>query len=383
MTQDTATRTIPVQAPATRPPRGTDPATPAVLEFGGSSFPSLDSYCALARALHRRLDDEQQPLVVVVSAMPGETEKLLGLLHLTDPHPVDATSAALLGLADTASAHLLAGALHHSGVAATVLAGQQLGLVADGDFLSADVDHLDPAPLRRALETYQVVVVPGGQAADRRGRPTRLGPYGAELSAVLVAGALGADRCEIHADVDGVCTADPGLVQGARLLPELSYETAALMARYGTRVLHRPCVRAAEEYGVALVRRRNRAPYPAGTRIGATGVRAAAVVLNTESRVLGYRTDAQADHAHGVLGTEGVDTVRLPGGPQLAVIGGQRDLDRLHRVDDLPEAEVLGVPVTEITGTRATTRIARDPEEAVRLARRLHDALVGQSDVPA
>lgn len=106
-------------------------------------------------------------------------------------------------------------------------------------------------------------------------------------------------------------------------------------------------------------------------------------MLNTESRVLGYRTDAQADHAHGVLGTEGVDTVRLTGGPQLAVIGGHRDLDRLHRADDLPEGEVLGVPVTEITGTRATTRIARDPEEAVRLARRLHGALVGQADVPA
>ena len=155
------------------------------------------------------------------------------------------------------------------------------------------------------------------------------------------------------------------------------------MARYGARVLHRPCVRAAEEHGVTLVRRRNRAPYQAGTLIGDTGVRAAAVVLNTESRVLGYRTDAQADHAHGVLGTEGVDTVRLTGGPHLAVIGGHRDLDRLHRVDDLPEAEILGVPVTEITGTRATTRIAHDPEEAVRLAQRLHDTLIARADAHA
>ncbi|MFF4568526.1 hypothetical protein [Streptomyces sp. NPDC001410] len=92
--------------------------------------------------------------------------------------------------------------------------------------------------------------------------------------------------------------------------------------------------------------------------------------------MLGYRTDAEADHAYGVLGTEGVDSVRLTGGPHLAVIGGHRDLDRLHRVE-LPEAEVLGVLVTEITGTRATPHVARDPEDAVRLAQRLHDALVG------
>jgi aspartate kinase len=348
---------------------------PAVLKFGGSTFPAPTAYADLAAALSRRAEQEQRPLAVVVSAMPGETEKLRGLLHEVNPQPEDATGAGLLTLADTVSAHLLATALHRTGLTATVLAGHQQGLVTDDTFMWAKVARLDDAPLRRALDEHQVVIVPGGQAADRHGRPTWLGKNSSDLSAVLVAAALGADRVEIHSDVDGIYSADPNVVAGARLLPEVTYDTAALMSLYGAKVLHRRSVRTARQHGITLVCRHNRAPFTSGTVISNEGGPTAGVVANTRSKVLGYATAAQADLAHSVFHTEGIDTVRLEDGPHLVVVGGYLDIDRFQRVHDLPEARVVGIPVTEIIGSRATTHIAADPEEARHLAQKLHDGL--------
>ncbi|MFI7344766.1 aspartate kinase [Streptomyces sp. NPDC049936] len=353
--------------------------TPVVLKFGGSTFPSPHAYTDLASALRRRIEDEQRPLAVVVSAMPGETEKLRTLLHETNPQPREATVAGLLTLADTTSAHLLATALHREGVTATVLAGHQQGLVTDSTFMWAKVEQLDAAPLRRALTEHQVVIVPGGQAADRQGRPTWLGKNSSDLSAVLVAAALGAERCEIHSDVDGVYSADPNAVSGARLLPEVTHDTAALMSLYGAKVLHRRSVRTAKQHGITLVCRHNRAPFPSGTVIGSEGGPATGVVLNTKSQVLAYDTAAQADLAHSVFHAEGVDTVRLEDGPHLVVVGGYLDIEHFQRAHQLPAGRVLGIPVTEITGSRATTHIADDAEQAHRLAQKLHDALPGPS----
>ncbi|MBG0854629.1 aspartate kinase [Streptomyces spinoverrucosus] len=349
--------------------------TPAVLKFGGSTFPTLGAYADLATALRQRIEDEQRPMAVVVSAMPGETEKLRGLLRETNPQPQDATVAGLLTLADTISAHLLATALHRAGVTATVLAGHQQGLVTDSTFMWAKVARLDAAPLRQALEEHEVVIIPGGQAADQQGRPTWLGKNSSDLSAVLVAAALGAEACEIHSDVDGIYSADPNAVTGARLLSEVTYDTAALMSRYGAKVLHRRSVRTAKQHGITLVCRHNRSPFPSGTVISAEGGPAAGVVLNTKSSVLAYDTAAQADLAHSVFHTENVDTVRLEDGPHLVIVGGYLDIEHFQRAHNLPEGRVLGIPVTEITGSRATTHIAADPEEARDLAQKLHDAL--------
>lgn len=348
---------------------------PAILKFGGSTFPTLRAYADLAQALRQRIEGERRPLAVVVSAMPGETEKLRGLLHEANPRPENATVAGLLTLADTISAHLLAAALHRGGVTATVLAGHQQGLATESTFMWAKVDHLDAAPLLRAFDEHQVVVVPGGQAADLQGRPTWLGKNSSDLSAVFVAAMLGADRCEIHSDVDGVYSADPNAISGAHLLPEVTYGAAALMSLYGAKVLHRRSVRTAKRHGITLVCRHNRAPFPTGTVISTVGAPATSVVLNTKSRVLAYRTATQADHAHSVFHTEGIDTVRLEDGPHLAIIGGYLDIDHFHRAHSLPRAHVLGIPVTEITGSQAITYIAPGLQQAQELAQKLHDAL--------
>ncbi|WP_446047175.1 amino acid kinase family protein [Streptomyces olivaceus] len=348
---------------------------PAVLKFGGSTFPTVEAYADLATALRRRFEEERRPMAVVASGMPGETEKLRSRLHAANPQPQDATVAGLLTLADTVSAHLLAAALHREGLSATVLAGHQQGLVTDSTFMWAKVEQSDAEPLHRAFEEHQVVIVPGGQAADAQGRPTWLGKNSSDLSAVLVAAALGSDRVEIHSDVDGIYSADPNVVAGARLIPEMTYDTASLMSLYGAKVLHRRSVRTAQQHGITLICRHNKAPFASGTVISGEGAPAAGIVANTRSRVLSYATDVDADRAHSVFHSEGIDTVRLEDGPHLAVVGGYLDIDHFQQTHGLPHTRDVGVLVTEITGSRATTYIADDAEQARALARKLHDAL--------
>ncbi|MFJ8674254.1 aspartate kinase [Streptomyces sp. NPDC093589] len=347
---------------------------PAVLKFGGSSFASPAAYQELAAALAARLDAEPRSLAVVVSAMPGETERLRERLHEVDPHPSDAHVAGLLTFADTVSAHLLTAAMHRLGRPATVLAGHQIGFTTDETFMWARLEHIDPAPLREALAGHRVVVVPGGQAVDRQGRPTWLGKNSSDLSAVAAAVALGAGHCEIHSDVEGIYSSDPNKVTGTRLLERVSYDDAAAMSRQGAKVLHHRAVRLAEEHDVTIVCRHNRAPFLRGTVIG-TGAPADAVVLNLRSLVLGYPDGSAADRAYRAFRSDGVDVIRLEDGPRVAVIGGYVDQDEAQRRHGIACGHVVGIPVTEIKDSRATVHVAADEGEAVRLAQKLHDNL--------
>ncbi|MGW7488367.1 amino acid kinase family protein [Streptomyces sp. NPDC054786] len=356
-------------------------AAPVVLKFGGSSFTEPAAYGELARALSARLDAERRPLAVVVSAMPGETERLRERLHEVDPHPSDDRVAGLLTLADTVSAHLLTAALHRLGRTATVLAGHQAGFTTDETFMWARLEHIAPEPLRQALTGHQVVVVPGGQAADGRGRPTWLGKNSSDLSAVAVAVAVGAGRCEIHSDVEGIYSCDPNKVTGTRLLERVSYGDAAAMSRQGAKVLHHRAVRLAEQHGIALVCRHNQSPFTPGTVIG-TGGPADAVVLNLRSLVLGYPDHAAADRAHRAFRADGLDTVRLDDSPRVALIGGYVDHEESQRRHGLVPGHLAGIPVTEIRNGRTTLHVAADEDAAVRLAQKLHDHLPSPATAP-
>ncbi|MEV4432389.1 aspartate kinase [Streptomyces sp. NPDC049585] len=353
-----------------------DPSrTPAVLKFGGSSFPRPAAYGELANELAARLDAEGRPLAVVVSAMPGETELLRARLHEADPRPTGDRVAGLLTLADTVSAHLLAAALNAVGRSATVLAGHENGFTTDETFMWARLQHIDPQPLRRAAAAHDVVVVPGGQAADGRGRPTWLGKNSSDLSAVAVAVALGATHCEIHSDVEGIHTSDPNQVTGTRLLQHVSYRDAAEMSRHGAKVLHRRAVRLAEQHGVTIVCRHNTAPFARGTVIGAGEAVADAVVLNLRSLVLAFPDATAADRAFDAFRADGVDALRLEDGPHVAVVGGYVDQEEAQRRHGLAPGRVVGIPVTQIRGGRATVHVAADEDAATTLARRLHAEL--------
>ncbi|MCS0606475.1 aspartate kinase [Streptomyces sp. LP11] len=354
------------------PPTGAG-VPPAVLKFGGSSFRTLAAYQQLAEALSRRIEEEGARLVVVVSGQPGETEQFRERLSQVNPHPEDETVAGLLTLADTVGAQLLATALHRTGRSATVLAGHQLGLTTDSAFMWARLEHTDPEPLRTAVRDHDVVVVPGGQAADKEGRPTWLGKNSSDLSAVAVAAAVGSPRCEIHSDVDGIYSSDPHLITGARLLTEVSYNTAALMSLYGAKVLHRRAVRLAQRNRIEIVCRYNRPPFPAGSVIGNAGSSVAAVVLNQRSAALRYATEELADRAYTVFHGANIDVVRLTSGPLVAVTGGFVDLPEFQRRNGVEPGEYAGIPVSAVRGSQVATQLATDEEDALHLTQRLHD----------
>lgn len=350
-------------------------SAPGVLKFGGSSVRTSADYSRLAEALSERIERTGR-LVVVVSAQPGQTEQLRERLHEVDPQPHDATAAGLLTLADTVSAHLLCAALHAHNRSAVVLAGHQLGITTTRNPMRARVERLDPAPLRRALEEHEVVVVPGGQAADERGRPTWLGKNSSDLSAILVASALGAPECEIHSDVDGIYSADPNLVTGARMLRDVSYASASTMSLHGAKVLHRRAVQLAEKASIAIVCRHNQPPFRSGTLISAAGAPVQAVIHNPGSVVLAFGNPAEADLAHSVLRAQNVDSARLEDGPHVAVVHCYLDLDHFAALHGLPKSRVVGIPVTELVGSRVITHIAADEQSALELAQRLHDEIV-------
>ncbi|MFJ8858995.1 aspartate kinase [Streptomyces sp. NPDC102451] len=349
--------------------------TPVVLKFGGSTFRTSDAYHELAAGLDERVRREARPMVVVVSAMQGETERLRARLHEVDAQPGAATAAGLLTTADLVSAHLLATALHRSGRTATVLAGHQLGLTTNASFLWARVTRIDPRPLRRALAEYEVVVVPGGQAVDAEGRPTWLGKNSSDLSALAVARAVGSRSCEIHSDVDGIYTSDPHLITGARMLPEVSYNMAALMSLYGAKVLHRRAVQLALRHRIEILLRFNRAPYTIGTTISGAGTQAAAVVFDQRSVVLDYPDEARADAAHHAFHLEGLDVVRLNTRPSVAVVGGYVDTEAVQLRHGVVPGRVAGVPVAEMRGSKVTTHVADGSADALHLAQQLHDGL--------
>ncbi|MET9652956.1 aspartate kinase [Streptomyces sp. NPDC006460] len=355
---------------------------PAVLKFGGSSFPSPEAYDGVAAGLERRIARDGRPLVVVVSAGPGETEGLRERLHRIDPRPCDENAAGLITLADTVGARLLAAAVHRRGLGVGVLTGHRTGLVSDEVFLRARLARIDPLPLREAVARHQVVVVPGGQAVDGHGRPTWLGKNSSDLSAVAAAVATGADRCEIHSDVDGVYTGDPHLLPGARLVPTISYDAAALMSRYGAKVIHRRAVELARRHRIELVLRDNRPPYDTGTTVGPAGAPVASVVLDRRSTCLRYASEHSADLAFAALHAAHVEAVRLPDGPLVAVVGGYVDLDDFHLRHGLRPGVPAGVPVTVLRGAAGTTHLAADGDGALALARRLHDELDDSGGAP-
>ncbi|MEB8340245.1 amino acid kinase family protein [Streptomyces endophyticus] len=348
---------------------------PLVVKFGGSSFATPGAYAQLAHALDARIAGSGRRLAVVVSAMPGETERLRERLHEVNPRPTGARVAGMLTLADTVSAQLLAAALQRLGRGATVLVGHETGFTTTDTFMWAGLERIAPEPLRRALAEHEVVVVPGGQAVDGLGRPTWLGKNSSDLSAVATAVALGASACEIHSDVHGIHSCDPHRIDGTRLLDQVAYDDAATMSRHGAKVLHHRAVRLAQQHGVTIRCRHNKAPFTQGTVIGPGGPSASAVVLNLRSRVLDYPDPAAADRAHRAFRADGVETLRLPDGPQVAVIGGYVDAEETQLRHGVTPGRPCGFPVTVLHEDRTAVHTAADEPAAVRLAQHLHDEL--------
>jgi aspartate kinase len=252
-----------------------------VAKFGGSSLATPEHVRAVARRLAAERA-EGAHRVVVVSAMGDTTDELLDLAGRVTERPDPRELDLLLATGEHISAALLVMALHGLGVEAVSLTGPQAGIHTDGRHGRARITGVEPERVRRELATGRMVIVAGFQGASGPEVAT-LGRGGSDTSAVALAVALGAARCEIYTDVDGVYSADPRLVPEARRLPELGFEEMLELAHQGARVLQTRSVELAWVHGIELVVRHAAGDGP-GTRIRE-------VSMEARQKVRGIATD--------------------------------------------------------------------------------------------
>ncbi|MDO8846332.1 MAG: aspartate kinase [Methylicorpusculum sp.] len=222
-----------------------------VYKFGGTSVGSVERIKAVAERV-KKVHDQGHQLVVVVSAMSGETNRLIGLAKDIQQSPSSRELDVLVSTGEQVTMSLLSMALHDLGCPACSYTGSQVKILTDSSFTKARIRKIDDARMRKDLDSGRVVVVAGFQGVDEDNNITTLGRGGSDTTAVALAAALKADECHIYTDVDGVYTTDPRVVPNARRLDKITFEEMLEMASLGSKVLQIRSVEFAGKYNVAL-----------------------------------------------------------------------------------------------------------------------------------
>ncbi len=222
-----------------------------VQKYGGSSVATAEHIRAVAGRVGRARGSGLD-LVVVASAMGKTTDRLLRLAGEVSRDPSPREIDQLLATGEEQSVALLAMALHDMGVAAVSLTGPQAGMTVTGRYGSGVISEIRPERVHRLLNEGQVVIVAGFQGMNSFGDVMTLGRGGSDTTAVALAAAIEAERCEIYTDVDGVYTADPRIVREARRIPVISPEEMAEMSWRGAKVMHPRAVELGALYGVEI-----------------------------------------------------------------------------------------------------------------------------------
>ncbi len=222
-----------------------------VQKYGGTSVGNVERIHRVAERVARAQKDGHQ-VVVVLSAMSGETDRLLKLAHEVTSAPDERELDMLLSTGERVTISLLAMELRGRGVNARSFTGRQVGIHTDSAHTKARISRVTADRIKEALSTGVVPVVAGFQGINASSDVTTLGRGGSDLTAVALAAALKADRCIIYTDVDGVYTADPNIVPAARRLDKISYEEMLEMASLGAKVLQSRSVEFAAKYSVPV-----------------------------------------------------------------------------------------------------------------------------------
>ncbi len=222
-----------------------------VQKYGGTSVGSVERIQAVAERV-AKARAKGDAIVVVVSAITGETDRLLNLARALANPPMPRELDVILATGEQVTIGLLAIALQARGVPAISFTGPQVRILTDSAFNKARIREIDGAKVRAELDAGKVVVVAGFQGMDEDGNLTTLGRGGSDTTAVAMAAALNADECQIYTDVDGVYTADPRIVPDARRLDRVTYEEMLEMASLGAKVLQIRSVEFASKYQVTL-----------------------------------------------------------------------------------------------------------------------------------
>ena len=222
-----------------------------VQKYGGSSVADIDRISNVANrvAEYRRRGDQ---VVVVVSAMKGVTDNLIGMAKSFMPVPSEREMDVLLSTGEQTTIALLAIALQSMDIPAASLTGAQAGIVTDGVHSKAKILNITPEKIHELLNSGNVTIVAGFQGQTSKGHITTLGRGGSDLTAIALAAALEADLCQIFTDVDGVYTCDPRIVQSAKKLEDISYDEMLELASLGAKVMQSRSVEFAKKFGVVF-----------------------------------------------------------------------------------------------------------------------------------
>jgi aspartate kinase len=225
-----------------------------VQKYGGSSVADVDKLKQIASMI-AAVKKQGIDVVVVVSAMGKTTNQLIEMAKSISPDPPRREMDMLLSTGERTSMALLCIALHEEGIESISLTGSQAGIITNDRHNDARVIEVRPIRVLDELDKGKVVVIGGFQGVSYKRDITTLGRGGSDTSAVALAAALKAERCEIYSDVDGVYTTDPNIVKDARHLPEISYQQIQEMAEAGAKVLNAQAVQFAKEEKIALYAR--------------------------------------------------------------------------------------------------------------------------------
>jgi aspartate kinase len=222
-----------------------------VQKYGGTSMGSIERIRNVARRVAKTYDDGND-VVVIVSAMAGETNKLVALANEMCEFPSEREYDVLVASGEQVSISLLSMCLQSMGYKAKSYLGHQIPILTDNVSSKARIEKIDDKNIREDLKNGTILIVAGFQGVDREGNITTMGRGGSDTSAVAVAAAVKADVCEIYTDVDGVYTTDPRIVSDASKIEKISYDEMLEMASLGAKVLQIRSVEFAKKYDVVV-----------------------------------------------------------------------------------------------------------------------------------
>ena len=223
-----------------------------VMKFGGTSVANWSRVEVVTNIIKKRLSSNKQRILVVVSAMSGETNKLIGEFKEIDNDINNPEYDVILSTGEQFSSAFLSTALNKSGIISRSLMGWQIPILTDSHYSKARILSVDTSNIKRFFKKYRVLVVAGFQGITKDKRITTFGRGGSDTSAVAMAVALKSKCCEIFTDVDGIYSADPRIVKNARKIKKITYEEILEMASLGSKVLHPRSVELAMKYGIKI-----------------------------------------------------------------------------------------------------------------------------------
>lgn len=291
----------PVPTSAEQAQSASAPTTAGIIvqKYGGSSLATSERIKAVAERV--RAATQRGPVVVVVSAMGDTTDHLIDLARQITDEPDEREMDLLLSTGEVVSCTLVAMALRKLGCPAISLTGGQAGIRTDTSHSRARIVSVDPSRIHRELNQGRVVIVAGFQGITEDMDITTLGRGGSDTTAVAMAAILGAARCEIYTDVEGVYTADPRLVPNARRLDVISYDEMLELATLGARVMHPRAVELGAVYGIPILVASSFTDRPGTLIYGGEGLE-----IRNKVRGIAHDTDVAKITILGVLDRPGI-----------------------------------------------------------------------------